>query len=147
MGALKRKHLITWLVIMAYVLLLAHVFVPHHHHDDQTAFINLTCCPHDHQHPHGENTGHEPCADRHTASCSGSVQCETLKHTLLKNSVLDLPDFKVSGFPLFDIISVPSLEKTNCLPIEEYSNSPHSLHYLSEYHLCSWSHRGPPFLS
>lgn len=144
MGIQKKRHIITWLVVMAYVMLLAHVFVPHHHHDDQTAFINLTYCPHDHHHGNEDHHGHESHEHTHTASCTGSGQCETLKHTLLKNSVLDMPDFELIGFPLCGMLVEPTNETTVLFSPNNRLRSPQHFSHNSEHHLFSWSHRGPP---
>lgn len=70
------------LLLSAYVALLAHAFIPHHHHSDYTAFINAKSCPHEH-HGHVDT---DPVAPAHSAH---SDQCETLQHVLLSDTQTD----------------------------------------------------------
>ena len=75
-------------MVTAYVALLAHAFVPHHHHSDHTAFVNAKTCPHGHHEHYGPAGQHEHQPDDPMAP-SAAGDCETLKNILPTNHQLD----------------------------------------------------------
>lgn len=69
-----------FVLVTAYMALLAHAFVPHHHHGEHTAFLNHKDCPHGHHdHHEHEDTAAVP------NTCHGG-ECETLKNVWVKDS-------------------------------------------------------------
>ena len=71
-----------WLVL-AYLALLAHAFVPHHHHADHTAHLNSTECV---EHTHSQET----------EAPAESAECITLNHALI-NAHSEQADFSISS--------------------------------------------------
>lgn len=126
MDRLRSHKWIFWTLVIAYVALLAHAFVPHHHHNDQTAFINLKACPHGH---HGDGGMHGHYGDGnmhgHPAAApspfghqvhqehqpgdplphSAAGDCETLKNILLTDHQLDEPGAVPTGLLFYTDLS------------------------------------------
>ena len=91
MKSLQLYRRMVWVLAMAYLALLAHAFVPHHHHQDgNTAFVNHKTCPEDIGDPHSHP--------------SYTSDCETLKHTLLREG--DTGGFQPTSVFLPDLSSL-----------------------------------------
>ena len=73
---LSRK-MMFFVLVAAYLALLAHAFVPHHHHGEHTAFLNHKACPHEHhEHPPASTT----------PDTEHGGECETLKNVYLPDN-------------------------------------------------------------
>ena len=84
------------MLLAAYMAVLAHAFVPHHHHSDFTAHINAKSCPHDH---HDHSPAEFPNPDHYG-------DCETLKNVLLSEAFSDAFQFSAQPIVLFPEILV-----------------------------------------
>lgn len=127
---------IFWLIVTAYLALLAHAFIPHHHHGEQVAYLNHMSCPHDHT-----DTDH---AAEHTQP---AVDCETLKNILLNESQSSVSDLMADSWPTTDTALFPSLSHVTWgLPVgtSHFQHLPLSFTGLS---LDSQDLRGPPAFS
>lgn len=145
MKIVRRHKIFSWLLAFAYITLLAHAFVPHHHHDDHTAFLNLKTCPHDHA--HDSELHHHESHENQSAPCTGSSECVTLKHTLLKGVAWDTQDIENSTYPIAIITS--GLQPVFSVFFTEIKTqgTPHTSALISKPHSTGWSYRGPPVLS
>lgn len=101
MKSLGTKKWRLWMLLAAYVALLAHAFVPHHHHSDFTAYVNVKSCPHDH---HDHSPAEYP-------SPNHSGDCETLKNILLSHAFSEA--FHLSAEP---ILLFPEIFANSGLP-------------------------------
>lgn len=129
------------LLLSAYVALLAHAFIPHHHHSDYTAFVNAKSCPHEH-HGHADT---DPVAPVHS---DHSVQCETLQHVLLSDTQADQSWVAYDGpeliaevstrFMLFAVVENEVFQGTRLRWV---------LDVLPDFISKNTSRRGPPTLS
>lgn len=112
MKPLRTQKWMFWTLVIAYAALLAHAFVPHHHHGDHTAFINAKACPHGHHGDGGMHTdhgdrahaGHQP-GDPSAPSAAGD--CETLKNILPTDHQLDGSDATPYELLLYTGLSFP----------------------------------------
>lgn len=147
-GQLSRK-MMFFVLMVAYLALLAHAFVPHHHHGEHTAFFNHKACPHEHQEHHADLEHHAHLhedASSDPNNCQGG-DCKTLKHVWIKDNQqksivqpapesLDLNCFLTSYFSFL-------LEGVN--PDERWPNNPIPINFYNLSVEAS-SLRGPPAL-
>lgn len=111
MNVLCNRILASWLLALAYVALIAHVFIPHHHHGEHTAFLDFKSCPHE-QHEQHDHTGHQHQGNADNASHTpfGTVgECETLKYVWIQDQQISIPDADLPGvflLPDFELIGL-----------------------------------------
>lgn len=147
MNVLCNRNLASWLLALAYVALIAHVFIPHHHHGEQTAFLDFKSCPHvQHEHAGNEHQDHADDATQTPFSLPG--ECETLKYVWIQDQQISLPDADLA-ITLFLPDLVQAAEPFTPLP-HDYKGTKHrhsdSKSYTS-YIALSQGLRAPPALA
>lgn len=127
------------LLLTAYVVLLAHAFVPHHHHSDFTAFVNTKSCPHHGHHDHSPLDHPEPIQ---------SGDCETLKNILLTDDDADNTCVSALVATLYpEIFAYSALPPTAEMAVDTGTRLRWGLDSLPDSFTENISRRGPPALA
>lgn len=130
-------HAMVWTMVTAYLSLLAHAFVPHHHHGSGTAFLNHKVCPFEQQSCHGDENDHKPAAN-------AIADCETLKHTWLKTSTQDDYSFERVVSLVWAIIPLPRYTDESVSTTGKKPRIPWLTGHVSTTHKECNGLRGPP---
>ena len=145
MEKVTKKHFISYLLAMAYMALLAHVVLPHHHHQE-TAYFNVSTCPVD---------GHEwqdHAKANHNHTCESDSECVTLNHALVNKKNQGASDGKhilIPGkdFPIFPFLGLLNTLSHDGIPYVEVIASHLNSQPIAVYIGCYISPnglRGPP---
>jgi hypothetical protein len=133
------KKIITFIILLfANIVLLAHSFLPHHHHSDGSVYVVTHCCSTEHNHEGCTNEkGHNH------DSCDGGV-CEITEDYTLREQSVGSPDnsYKITLFSqlfyackTFELIVYDEIQ---------FSEKPCVNLYHSAYYTQSTGLRAPP---
>lgn len=81
--------------ISVYMMVLAHFFIPHHHHTDFTTHLNSSQC----SHQHGSDD-----EDSNSVVINDFSDCELLAYTLIEDSDHSIPSLDFEGDNDFNTI-------------------------------------------
>lgn len=135
--AMRIRKSISVLVLAVYAIVMAHNFIPHHHHSQITEDTHH--CEHSGHHPHDDHQ-HEKngdCCVDHSNDCDEMLHCSFEEETILAKSI-DLSELFV---PSTEIV-YSDIEETKFSYVSIYIHIP-----IKDAHCRDVQFRGPPYFS
>ena len=134
-------------ILIANIVLLAGVAIPHHHHNSESCFVSTHCQPYSEAHEHGTTKhNHEHHGESNADFCIlDQVSVIPSNQVKQESKCLDFPDNRVNYYQFQ--ANLPDLELISFVPIYFYSIQP-PLIFLSYCHYSSIALglRAPPIV-